>query len=116
MILRQITDEVALKPINYIQTGSIDTVPDSVQTTIITLTATQNHNIFRISCSGDVYAKYQLYVNSDLIETKRIGNRDIDFIFNTPLQVLNGQILDVKVTHYYIGKTVNFDATIYSRV
>jgi len=116
MILRQINDNINLNPINYIQTNSINTVASSAQTTILTLDADTVHNIIKISCSGDVYAKYQLYLNTELIETKNIGSRSVEFSFTTPLQIQNDDILDVKVTHYYSGVTADFDATLYSRI
>lgn len=117
MILRQISNEIGLFPINNIESGLISDVPDNVLTTILTLTASQDHKIMRISCSGTDYAKYQLFIDTVLIETKRSSpERSIDFIFPSPLLLNNGQILDVKVTHYYVSELANFESTIYSRI
>lgn len=116
MILRQLTDEIGLKPINDIRTGSLSTLGSNSEGTILTLTATTDHKISRISCTGDSYAMYKLYIDTNLIETKKVGRRYIDFIFPIPLLLSNGETLDVKVTHFYTGKTFDFDATIYSRI
>lgn len=114
MILRELTSEVGLKAVNNIQQSSVSTVPVSSQVTILTFTATTDHKITRISCSGESYAKYELYLDTSLIETKNVGKYSVDFKFDIPLLVQNGQIFDVKVTHFYTGKTFDYDATIYS--
>ena len=115
MILRQLKDEINLKSINDIRNGSATTVPSSTLSTILTLTATQDHKISRISCSGDAYAKYQLFIDTVLKETKvSAPNYAIDFDFNPTLLLSNGQVLDVKVTHFYPTETADFDSTVYS--
>lgn len=115
MILHQISNEIGLIPVNSVLTGSIGSVPDNVLTTILTLTDSIDHKITRISCSGSDYAKYQLFINSILKETRRSSpERTIDFIFNSPLLLSSGQILDIKVTHYYTGDLGQFESTIYS--
>jgi|SRR3989304_6001486 len=116
MILRELTDEINLKPINDIQTNSLINVASGSQQTILTLNATVEHRIVRISCSGEAYAVYQLYIDTNLIETKIVGERSVDFLFSVPLLLSIGEILDVKVIHYYTGNTFNFNSTIYSRV
>jgi len=117
MILRQLTDEVSLKGINTINESSIVNVPANTETTVITLTATVDHKIFRISVSGDDYAKYRLYIDTNLVETRRAGpQRTLDFIFNSPLLLTTGQILDIKVLHCFTGDQLDFESTIYSRV
>ena len=115
MILRQISNEIGLFPINNIVTATIGLVPDNALTTILTLTALQKHKISRIACSGEDYAKYQIFIDSVLVETRRSSpERTIDFNF-TPTLLLNiGQILDVKVTHFYTGDLGSFESTIYS--
>ena len=116
MILRQLTDEISLKPINNIKVGALSNLVDNSQQTIVTLTASGDTYIYRISCSGDVYAKYQLYIGDALKETKRVSERSVDFFFLTPLLLNDGEKIDVKVIHAYTTETPNFDATIYSRV
>lgn len=95
-------------------TGSITVVPDSTEATICTFTASQSTRVTRISCSGTIYGSYRLYLNTTLIETKRSSpERSIDFNFDRPLQLNSSDIIDVKVTHYYIGHLEDFDATVY---
>ena len=88
--------------------------PDSVLGTILTYTAPADQRVTRISASGTVYAKYQLFLDTVLIETRRAtphGNVEFDFV--APLGVASGQILDVKVTHLATGILANFESTIY---
>lgn len=83
-------------------------------TTIATLVANGVNRVTKISCSGEDYAKFQLFLNTVLKDTRRSGpDRNIDFTFESPLTLLAGDVLDVKVTHYYTGDTVAFEATIY---
>jgi hypothetical protein len=61
-----------------------------------------------------VYAKFQLFKNASLIETKRSGpDRSIEFSFNSPLQLVTSDVLDIKVTHYATGDLENFEASVY---
>lgn len=100
--------------VSPIASGSITVVPDSTEATICTFTASQDTRVTRISCSGTIYGSYRLYLNTVLIETKRSSpDRSIDFDFSRPLQLDSSDILDVKVTHYYIGHQEDFDATVY---
>lgn len=70
--------------------------------------------VSKISASGTAYAKFQLFLNASLIDTKRSGpERSVDFDFDIPLALAASDILDVKVTHYYAGLTEDFEATVY---
>jgi hypothetical protein len=81
--------------------GAISGVLDNVQTTIATYTAPSKKLISHISVSGSLYAKYQLYKNTSLIETRRGGpDRSMVFEFCRPLKLLANDILDIKVTHF----------------
>ena len=94
--------------------SSITGVTDSTLTTILTYTAPTVKKISRIGVSGTDYAKFQLFLNTVLIETKRSGpSRSMDFVFDHPLSLAASDILDVKVTHYNTGLTSNFESTIY---
>lgn len=91
-------------------------MPASTTTTIVTYTAASITRLTRISVSGTVYAKFQLFLNTSLIETKRTSpERSVDFSFDLPLAMGIGDILDVKVTHYNLTLLENFDSTIYGR-
>lgn len=92
------------------QTG----VLNGVLTTITTYTAVAAVSVSRIGCSGTVYAKFQLFKNASLVETKRSGpDRSVDFLFPSPLGLVAADVIDVKVTHYYTPDTGDFEATIY---
>jgi len=82
-------------------------------TTILTFTATQDTNISLISCSGEDYAKFQLFIDTTLIATKRSGpERDVEWNFVNPLLISNGSILDIKVTHWHTD-ALDFEAGMY---
>ena len=115
IILRQLKDEIGLIPVNDIRTGTAISVSSAILTTILTLSALTKHKIMRISCSGQDYAKYELFIDTVLIETKRSGQkRNVDFNFTSGLLLNNTQVLDVKVTHFFTGDSLDFESTIYS--
>jgi hypothetical protein len=94
--------------------NALTNVPDTTLTTIVTYTAPHAIHISQVTCSGTVYAKFQLFLNTVLMETRRGGpERTVVFEFNNPLQLQNGDILDVKVEQYNIGQTADFDSTVY---
>ena len=94
--------------------GSATSVPSSSETTIVTLVANGINMMTVINVSGDDYAKYRLYVNTVLKETIRTGpERNGRFYFVHPYTIEAGDVVDVKVTHYHTGDTLNFEATIY---
>lgn len=95
--------------------GSVATVVDTTLTTIVTFTATALvQSLTRISCSGQESGKWQLFLDTVLIETKRAApGLDASFVFPKRLEMSTGSILDVKVTHFAIGETSDFESTIY---
>jgi len=94
--------------------GSVTNVPASTLTTILTYTAVVASRLTRIGVSGTDYAKFQIFINTTLIETKRSGpDRSLDFAFTSPLSLSIGDVLDVKVTHYAPGVLADFETTIY---
>jgi hypothetical protein len=100
--------------VDTLATGTQTGVAANLLTTIVTFTAGSAKKITKVSVSGTEYAKFQLFKNTGLIETKRTGpDRSVDFIFNSPLVMNTGDILDVKVTHFYIGNTLEVEASIY---
>lgn len=100
--------------VNAIAGGVITSIPASTPTTITTYSAASDIKVTRIGCSGTCYAKYQLVLNTVIIETKRSGpERSIDFIFERPLNLSTSDVLDIKVTHFVIGGLEDFEATIY---
>lgn len=116
-VLRQLLEEIFLKSINNILQGTALLVPSSAETTILTLSATQDHRVVKIACSGCSYARYKIYKNTVLIENKLSSPKyAIDFEFDYPLKLVSGDILDVKVEHFFTGEQLDFDSTIYSIV
>lgn len=94
--------------------GSATSVPSATLTTVATLTANGINMVVVIPCSGQDYAKWQLFVNSTLKQTMRSGpSRNVSFYFNHPYTIDAGDVMDVKVTHYFTGETLDFEATIY---
>lgn len=89
-------------------------VPVDTLTTIVTYTAPSKKLVSHITVSGTVYAKYQLFKNTTLIETRRGGpDRTLVFGFMRPLRLNASDILDVKVTHYSPGTGEEFESTVY---
>ena len=101
---------------NTIVTGDVTDVADNVLTTILTKVAGSDLiNISIISVSGEDYAKYYLYINGTLIDIRRTGpdrNLQFDYTSNT-LSLAYGDIVDVKVQHFNVGATLDFEATLY---
>lgn len=94
--------------------GAVVNVPDNTVTTVVTYTPTADKKITRIAVSGTAYGKVELFLNSSLVETKRMGpDRSVEFLFVSPLSVLTSIPLDIKVTHYVTGELNNFESTIY---
>lgn len=95
-------------------TGAITGIPATVLTTIVTYTATTARQISRISCSGNVYGKFQVFKNTILIDTIRSGpERSEQLLFTAPINLVTTDIVDVKVTHYQTGVSGDFESTIY---
>lgn len=108
------SDVAAFGRVSALAGGAIAGVTDGTLSTILTYTASAETRLTRISVSGTVYAKYQIFLNTVLIETKRSGpDRSMDFTFTIPLGLDAGNILDVKVTHYGAGVVADYEATIY---
>lgn len=92
--------------------GSVGPVAPATETTVASYTAVGNRRIAQVQCSGDVRAKWILYVDGSPIGTKRGGDRNVEFDYDWPIRIDDGQVLDVKVTHYKSLETPSFDASI----
>lgn len=102
------------EPVTAVVVGSQSGVSDNVLTTLITLTANGIDRLVQISCSGTAYAKFQLFINTVLKETRRSGpDRNLYFLYNHPIELTSGDVVDLKVTHYNVGETADFEATVY---
>lgn len=115
LYVRIAADDVAPPAtVSALASDDATSVPNGSLTTILTYTAASDTRLTRISVSGTDYAKFQIFLNTVLIETKRSGpDRSLDFAFTAPLGLVAGQILDVKVTHYAPGVLADFESTIY---
>lgn len=115
LYVRVAADDVAPPAtVGALASDSVVGVTNGVLTTVLTYTAVANVRLTRISVSGTDYAKFQLFLNTTLVETKRSGpDRSLDFIFTAPLGLDAGDILDVKVTHYAPGVSADFESTVY---
>ena len=112
----QVTGDIATvdAPVSPSVVGSVTSVGAATLTTVATLTANGVNRVTKVSCSGDDYAKFTLFINTALKDTRRSGtDRNTDFTFESPLTLTAGDVLDVKVEHYHVGDTLNFEATIY---
>lgn len=91
---------------------SITGVLDNILTTITSYTASEDTAISLIAMSGTTNSQVQLHLNGSPILVKRGGyNIDVSLL---PGFLLNaGDILEVKVLHYIIGETGDFNASIF---
>lgn len=106
--------EVSNEPETALAVDLEANVAANTLTTIVTFTTTAaDKNITRISCSGDLYAKFQIFVDTVLTETLHSGpQRFVQFEFKN-YGFTAGQVIDVKVEHGYTGKTPDYHSTIY---
>jgi len=107
--------QISQNELNLIKYAEAENVPSSTLTTILTYTATADTYISLITCSGQDYAKFELYIDTILIATKRTGpKRNTEWNYSNPLLLSAGSILDIKVTHYYTGDLSKFEAALYA--
>jgi hypothetical protein len=114
-----ISDSVPIRttsgePVTAVAVGAQTNVSDTTQVTVATLTANGTNRLVQIVCSGTGYAKYQIYINSVLKETKRSGpDRNVVFLYDHPIDLNAGDVVDIKAIHYNTGVQEDFEATIY---
>lgn len=104
--------DVSSKQASLIAVGQQASVASGSMVTVATMVANGYDHVTKVSCSGQVPARWQLYIDSVLAETIR-GGRNVEFIFKNPFLLETAKVLDIKVTHYHAGETPIFDATIY---
>lgn len=110
-----INDTVSLPTQTLIVTASASSVGDSTLTTILTYVNGADALITRISAGGEGYAKFQIFIDTVLKETRRGGpDRIVDFEFVNPLLLSEGSTLEVKVTHFSTGDSLTFESTMYA--
>lgn len=110
------TNITGVSLISFVTGGTATSVPATTKTTILTATysATFN-NIALISVSGQDYAKFFLTLNTVDIDTRRSGpDRNLEFDFKSnPLGLSSGDVVDIKVEHFFTSDLLDFEATIY---
>jgi len=102
---------------DYNKVGSVSNVVDTTKTTIVSqaYVAGTFENLTLVSVSGENYAKFFITINAADIDIRRSGpDLNLDFSYTgAPYKLNPGDIVDVKVEHFNVGKLVDFDATIY---
>ncbi len=88
-------------------------VPMGIMTTITTVPANGVKYLTKITCSGEENARWELYFDNILKETKRTTNRTVDFEWNVPLKVLAAEVIDIKAEHFGPGSTSTLEATVF---
>jgi len=90
--------------------GVQSSVPATTLTTVVTLVANGVRFVTKVICSGQENAKWELYIDSVIVATKRGAyTTEFDFLA-TPYRIDDGSAMDVKVTH--AGTSADFDASI----
>lgn len=103
-------------PVTALVTGTSNAVSSSTLTTITTLTASGEQTVSRVELSGTGPGTATLVLDASIIETRRFnGDRTTDFLFNGPLKLTDGQILDIKIEHFAVPalETRDYTAVIY---
>lgn len=103
-------------PVSVLATGSITGIASSTLSTIVTYTNTSGsqESVSRVAGSGTVPAIYLLVLNTVTIEEQRSGpDYKVNFAFNGPLKLDNGDILELKVRHGFATTTRDFQSSIY---
>ena len=102
---------------NFTVNAAVTNVADATKTTILTqaFVASTLENITIISVSGSYFAKYFLTLNGVDIDIRRSSpDRNLQFDFTgSPLALVAGDVVDIKVEHFDVGILHDFEATIY---
>ena len=107
------TSGQALRASGILDEGSTGLIAANANTTILTLSPTADTFLTHIICSGHEYAKFTLVINSVAKFTRRSGpSRDVIWDFISPLGLVAGQTFEVKVIHFRVGITSDFESTI----
>lgn len=102
-----------LLPVVVASFSSITGVADSIETTIDSYTLTGDETIGDIVMGGTDYARFNIYVNTVLQFVLRSGpTRQCNLSLQRPLELLAGDVVDVKVIHYNTGINADFESTI----
>jgi len=98
------------QPFSILSDGAVLAVAANTLTTIDTFTATGNDRIYLILASGQGFGKFTVEFNSTIILTLRTGP-DRNAYFPLNLGLTSGDIVDIKVEHFSMGKTIDYEAS-----
>lgn len=113
LYVRMAADDTSLA-VTSLAVDAQTNVPDNTLTTVVTYTAAAPKRVSQITFGGSAYAKFQLFLNTVLIDTYRTGPERIGrFVFEAPYALSIGDVVDLKVTHYVTGAAEDFEAAIY---
>jgi len=102
-----------LSPVGILALGAITGIANTLETTILSYTALGDETVGDIVMGGTSYARYNIYLNTALVFVLRSGpTRQCNLALQRPLQLAAGDIIDVKVIHYNLTWTDDFEATI----
>lgn len=102
-----------LLPVDIASFSAITGVADSIETTIDTYVLVGDETIGDIVIGGTDYARFNIYINTVLQFVLRSGPaRQCNLSLQRPLQLLAGDVIDVKVIHFNIGVSADFESTI----
>jgi len=91
---------------------TVAAVADTTLTTVASYTAPSATTVAVISAGGEVYAVYTLVLNTVDIMTWRTGP-DRSFCKDIKLSLATSDILDIKVEHFFPGRTFDFEASMF---
>ena len=100
-------------PVTVKAFSAITGVPNSIETTLLTYTILGDETFGDVILSGTDYARFNIYLNTTLQFVVRSGpSRNANLSLQRPLQLGIGDIIDVKVIHYNLAATADFEATL----
>lgn len=109
---------VELSRLELTKYSEVTSVSSVTLTTVLTHTvsATKDNNIALIQCSGQGTAKWQFFIDTVLKGTKRASGGDFntEWNFAFPLALDASSVLDVKVTHFHTGESLDFEVGMYA--
>lgn len=107
-----VTIDTILVNNTVLYTDEVTSVSQDTETTIVTAPSNGEKYITKIICTGVVNARWDVYIDSVLMMTKRTTDRTVDFDFSTPLKIAAASVVDVKATHHGPDLTADFQACI----
>lgn len=86
-------------------------VVDSVETTLVSYIAASTTRIDKVLVDGEDFAEFHVYINTTKKATIRTGPSSSG-IFPLNLGLSTSDVFEIKVEHFHIGETINFECTV----